>query len=199
MNTTTDHKAQVRRAAAAERKLAHSSAKDDANSAGRRLRDIFLSADLTKSGDVISGYCPIHSEIDPMPLMGALQADGHRICVPVLQGAGQPLLFREWAQNCEMTDGPFGAAVPAGGDWLQPNILLVPLLAFDRRGFRLGYGGGFYDRTLQRLRAAAEVVAYGVAYAAQELRAVPIEPTDQVLDGVVTEDGLIWPEGEVPA
>ncbi len=92
-----------------------------------------------------------------------------------------------------MIDGPFGARVPAAGSWITPAALIVPLLAFDRDGFRLGYGGGFYDRTLERLRAAAPVLAVGFAFAGQEMETVPTEPTDQRLDAIVSEAGVIRP------
>ena len=90
-----------------------------------------------------------------------------------------------------MEAGAFGALIPAEGAWLEPEVLIVPLLSFDRRGFRLGYGGGFYDRTLERLRARHGVLALGFAFAAQEVAEVPIEPTDQPLDAILTETGLI--------
>jgi 5-formyltetrahydrofolate cyclo-ligase len=91
-----------------------------------------------------------------------------------------------------MVAGAFGVPVPAGGDWLEPEVLIVPLLAWDRQGYRLGYGGGFYDRTLERLRARGPHLAVGFAFAAQEVPEVPREPTDQRLDAVVTEAGVIW-------
>ena len=90
-----------------------------------------------------------------------------------------------------MVDGPFGAKVPALLDWVDPEILIVPLVAFDRYGGRLGYGGGFYDRTLQQLRAARATLAIGFAYSAQEADDLPLEPTDQPLDMIVTETGVI--------
>ncbi|MBF9032403.1 5-formyltetrahydrofolate cyclo-ligase [Rhodobacterales bacterium HKCCE3408] len=142
------------------------------------------------SGAVVAGYMAMRTEIDPLPAMEALSRN-NRICVPVIEAAGQPLKFREWRPDAEMVDGPFGARVPAGGDWLTPGILIVPLVAFDRRLNRLGYGGGFYDRTLAGLRAAGPVRAIGFAFAAQELPEVPTEPTDQRLDAVVTETGTL--------
>jgi len=92
-----------------------------------------------------------------------------------------------------MVMGTFGAMIPATGDWIEPEVLIVPLLAFDRRGFRLGYGGGFYDRTIEALRAKGPVTAIGFAFAAQEVDEVPTEPTDQRLDLIVTEQGVIRP------
>lgn len=136
---------------------------------------------------VISGYRPIRTEIDPTPTMKALCEAGARLCVPVIKAPGLPLKFREWTPDSQMVDGPFGARVPAEGAWLEPEILIVPLVGFDREGWRLGYGGGFYDRTLERLRARRRTVALGFAYAAQELEAAPRDETDQRLDGVVTD------------
>jgi 5-formyltetrahydrofolate cyclo-ligase len=113
------------------------------------------------------------------------------VCVPVIPGPGMPLRFREWSPGCRMVAGAFGALIPAEGAWLEPQVLIVPLLSFDRRGYRLGYGGGFYDRTLERLRSRGATLALGFAFAAQEVAEVPTEPTDQPLDAVLTETGLI--------
>lgn len=111
----------------------------------------------------------------------------------MIEGPGQPLRFREWTPDGEMAPGEFGAQVPVAGDWLVPSVLIVPLLAFDWRGYRLGYGGGFYDRTLEALRATGPVIAVGFAFAAQEVEEVPVEPTDQKLDLIVTDCGVIRP------
>ena len=143
------------------------------------------------AASIIAGYRPIRTEIDPTPAMEALHAAGARLCVPVIEAAGRPLKFREWTPGCAMEAGPFGAEVPAAGEWLEPEVLIVPLVGWDREGWRLGYGGGFYDRTLELLRAKRPTLAIGFAYAAQELDAAPREVTDQQLDAVVTETGLI--------
>lgn len=142
------------------------------------------------AGKRLSGYMPMRTEIDCLPAMAA-----HRgpVGVPVITGKGQRLMFRAWSPEAEMVVGEFGAMIPAQGDWIEPEVLIVPLLAFDRRGFRLGYGGGFYDRTLEALRAKGPVVAIGFAFAAQEVAEVPIEATDQRLDLIVTERGVIRP------
>jgi 5-formyltetrahydrofolate cyclo-ligase len=193
MNTESDLsglKADLRKTAYAARKAAHA----DGAEAALAARDHFLSARLLTGVAVISGYCPIRTEIDPLPLMVALHGAGHRLCVPVIEGTGLPLAFREWTPEGAMVDGPFGARVPATGDWLEPDLLIAPLIAFDAGCWRLGYGGGFYDRTLERLRARRRTLAVGFAYAAQQMDAVPREPTDQPLDGVVTERGLIRPQ-----
>jgi len=140
------------------------------------------------SGKVLAGYMAMRTEIDPLAAMTAHQGP---VCVPVILGPDQPLRFREWSPGCELIKGEFGAMIPAEGAWIEPEVLIVPLVAFDARGYRLGYGGGFYDRTLEGLRAKRPTLAIGFAFAAQHLPAVPIEPTDQRLDEVMTEAGLV--------
>ena len=186
MTQSIADKASMRKQAVAARKSAHSTVVDAGAS---------LTADLPTlpTGSIVSGYVPIRSEIDPMPLMRFLLGAGHRICVPVIEDTARPLRFRRWTPDADMIEGAFGTAIPANGDWLQPAVLLVPLLAFDRRGYRLGYGGGFYDRTLQALRGQDSILAIGLAYSAQEMTEVPIEPTDQPLDMILTEAELIRP------
>ncbi|TNF58830.1 MAG: 5-formyltetrahydrofolate cyclo-ligase, partial [Rhodobacteraceae bacterium] len=143
-------------------------------------------------GVPVSGYMPIRTEIDPLPAMEEAAAHGP-VGIPVIEAAGLPLRFALWEPGCALVEGPFRALVPARLDWMVPEILIVPLVAFDARGGRLGYGGGFYDRTLQGLRAAGPTLAVGFAYAAQEARALPLEPTDQRLDLIVTESGVLIP------
>jgi 5-formyltetrahydrofolate cyclo-ligase len=111
--------------------------------------------------------------------------------VPVIPGEAQPLVFHRWHPGARMVAGAFGALIPEVAEEVVPEVLIVPLLAFDRAGFRLGYGGGFYDRTLEGLRARGPVAAIGFAFAAQEVDRVPTEPTDQKLDLIVTERGVI--------
>lgn len=156
--------------------------------AGQGRAAEYLTGVLTGISGVLAGYMPMRTEIDPLTAMAGYRG---RVCVPVIAGKGLPLVFREWTVSGEMVAGTFGARIPAGGDWLEPEVLIVPLLAWDRRGYRLGYGGGFYDRTLERLRALRPTLAVGFAFAAQEVEAVPVEPTDQRLDLVVTEAGVV--------
>lgn len=189
MTLDVQDKAQVRKDSFVRRKQAHAAAAG----AAEDLRDHLLASRLLTGAGVISAYRPIRTEIDPTPLMDALHAAGHRLAVPVILGEAQPLEFHEWWPGAPMQDGAFGAEVPVDGVALVPDVVLVPLLAFDRKGWRLGYGGGFYDRTLEGLRAAGSVRAIGLAYAAQEIDAVPIEPTDQLLDAIVTERGVLQP------
>lgn len=176
-------KAEARRAAFARRKVAHAQA---GPGAAGRLSEVLAGY----RGVPLAGYMPIRTEIDPLPAMAEAAAHG-RVGVPVIQGEGRPLAFAQWEPGCEMVDGPFGARIPAREDFVEPEILIVPLVAFDREGGRLGYGGGFYDRTLERLRARRATLAIGFAYAAQEAEGLPLEPTDQPLDMVVTEAEVI--------
>ena len=146
----------------------------------------------------LSGFLPIRTEIDPRAAMAEAAAYGP-VGVPVIQGTGQPLLFSRWTPDGALRDGPFGAQVPETHDFFEPEILIVPLVAFTRAGDRLGYGGGFYDRTLERLRAERATLAIGFAFAAQEAESLPQEPTDQPLDLIVTEAGIIDPNTVTPS
>jgi 5-formyltetrahydrofolate cyclo-ligase len=138
-------------------------------------------------GKVLSGYMPMRSEIDPLPAMAAHQGP---VGVPVILAKASPLRFREWSPGCRLVEGAFKALVPEEGAWVEPEVMIVPLLAFDARGYRLGYGGGFYDRTLEGLRARGPVLAVGFAFAAQEVAEVPTDAFDQRLDAMVTENGV---------
>jgi 5-formyltetrahydrofolate cyclo-ligase len=123
-----------------------------------------------------------------LPALARYAVLGHAIALPVVVGRGKPLVFRRWRDGDDMDSGPFGIAEPkAAAEDLSPDVLLVPLLSFDRAGRRLGYGGGFYDRTLRRLRAQKPITAIGVAYAAQEVSETPHGPGDEQLNWIVTE------------
>ena len=156
--------------------------------AARAVADAVLHTVPLPVLSVVSGYMPIGDELDPLPLMSQLAARGLTCALPVVTGADRPLLFREWTPGMALQEGPYGIPEPAADAFeLRPSVLLVPLLAFDRSGRRMGYGGGFYDRTLATLRADAAVVAVGLAYADQEVDEVPAGSTDQQIDWVVTE------------
>lgn len=136
----------------------------------------------------ISAYWPMASELDVVPAMTALNEAGHGICLPVMLGPARPLVFRRWTPGLALQEAGFGTSEPPPeAEELVPEVLIVPLLAFDRAGYRLGYGGGFYDRTLAVLRAEHRVLAIGAAFAAQEVAKVPREATDLALDWIVTE------------
>lgn len=188
MDDPSARKAEARRAAEARRKAARE-ADPGAGEAARAALLALLGG--RPASRIVSGYLPIRTEIDPVPAMAELSARGHLVCVPVIEGRGRPLLFREWTPGCALSAGPFGAQVPMEGAWLSPDTLIVPLLAFSGARFRLGYGGGFYDRTLAALRAGGPVFAVGLAHAAQRDDAIPVEPTDERLDAIVTEAGIL--------
>ncbi|MDX1784879.1 MAG: 5-formyltetrahydrofolate cyclo-ligase [Roseovarius sp.] len=176
-------KAAARSAAFARRRVAHGTARPGSAA--------LLSGVLAGyRGVPLAGYMPIRTEIDPLPAMEEAAAHGP-VGVPVIVGEGLPLKFSRWEPGCAMKDGPFGARIPEADDFFEPEILIVPLVAFDRSGGRLGYGGGFYDRTLELLRARRATLAIGFAYAGQEADGLPLEPTDQPLDMLVTETEVI--------
>lgn len=136
---------------------------------------------------VLAGYWPMRDEADPRPAMAAHPGP---VCLPVVLGPARPLQFRRYDGRLE--GGSFGTShPPAECPVLEPQVLIVPLAGFDRAGNRLGYGGGFYDRSLQALRAKAPVLAIGLAYAVQEIRAIPTEPTDESLDIIVTDQEIL--------
>lgn len=188
-------KAEVRTRAKARRKLAFDSDARLGRPALEAATDRLLALLEHLPEGPVSGYMPIHSELDPRPAMTALHWSGRSVGVPVIQGTGKPLVFHRWTPDARMIEGPFGARVPAATEPLTPRILIAPLLAFDLQGMRLGYGGGFYDRTLADLRATdPETRAVGFAFAAQEVKSVPTEPTDARLDALITEsETLLWP------
>jgi 5-formyltetrahydrofolate cyclo-ligase len=139
-------------------------------------------------GAVVSGYWPIKSEIDPLPLMRRLVGQGARLALPVIAGRDQPLLFRAWDEASQLLRGQLGIMEPSPGSRVvSPDIVLVPLAAFDRAGHRIGYGAGHYDRTLAQLRAQKSVAAIGLAFNVQEIEAVPNLSHDVRLDYVLTE------------
>ena len=144
------------------------------------------------AGAVVAGYWPLGDEIDPRPLMAALAGRGHALALPVVAGPGEALAFRAWTPGDALEAGGHGTRhPPAGAADLVPSVVLTPLLAFDRRGLRLGYGGGYYDRTLARLRHESGVIAIGLAFAAQEVPLLPADPWDLPLDMIITECGVI--------
>jgi 5-formyltetrahydrofolate cyclo-ligase len=152
-------KAEARRLAFARRKVAF-------DALGPDHAGLLAEVLAAHAGKVLAGYMPMRTEISPLVAM-TLMAGAGPVCVPVIQGKGLPLRFARWTPDGAMATGEFGAMVPAVTDWLEPEVLIVPLVGFDRRGGRLGYGGGFYDRTLAGLRARGPMLAIGFAFAAQ--------------------------------
>lgn len=143
-------------------------------------------------GTIVAGYSPINSELDPFPLMRALADKGATLALPVIIARNHALIFREWQPDEGLVRGPYGIFQPSSdADEVDPDIVLVPLAAFDRAGHRIGYGRGYYDRTLENLRAIKKVTVIGVAFAVQEIETVPRLPHDEQLDCVLTERELI--------
>jgi 5-formyltetrahydrofolate cyclo-ligase len=143
-------------------------------------------------GAIVSGFMPLNSEINPLPLMRKLSDAGARLALPVVVGRGVPLLMRAYAFGDALVKGVWGIRVPPPeAPAVEPDVLLVPLLAFDRNGYRLGYGAGYYDMTITALRAKKRVVAVGIAFAAQEVEVVPTTSRDARLDLVLTEREVI--------
>ncbi len=177
-------KADLRRAALAQR---------DAVPAAERMAAAFAIAERglpveVTPGTVVSGFSPLKSEISPLPLLRRLADAGASLALPVVVGRGKPLIMRAWSFGAPLVAGVWGIREPStDAPEVFPDILVVPLLAFDRRGHRIGYGAGYYDMTIARLRAMKPVTAIGVAFATQEIPAVPATPRDARLDLVLTE------------
>lgn len=158
--------------------------------AAERMARNFLAAIPLTDRAVVSAFVAIGDETDPGPLIGLLRVKGHPIALPRVVKKGEKLAFHLYEPGATLIRGVFGLSQP-GKDWPEavPDVLIVPLLAFDARGMRLGYGGGFYDRTLADLRARRHVLAVGFAFAGQEVADVPHREGDEPLDWVVTETG----------
>jgi 5-formyltetrahydrofolate cyclo-ligase len=143
-------------------------------------------------GAIVSGFMPLKSEINPIPLLRNLAEAGARLALPAVAGKGKPLIMRAFAFGETLASGVWGIREPKpDAPQVDPDILIVPLLAFDRRGHRIGYGAGYYDMTITALRALKAIVAVGIAFAAQEIADVPNTPRDARLDLVLTEKEVI--------
>jgi 5-formyltetrahydrofolate cyclo-ligase len=181
-----DSKEALRHAALAQRDRAAEAAGPRASlTIARRLLGDFV----FMKGAIIAGYAAVRGEADPFPLMAALSNQGHALCLP--QTRGETLVFRAWKPGDPLVVGRFNIPEPDDkAKERRPDLVLVPLLAFDRDGHRLGYGAGYYDRYLREARAKRTVYAIGIAYAGQELDDLPRHGADEVLDAVVTENGV---------
>ncbi len=187
-----DLKRRARTAANAARAHAHKTLGDRA---GLMLAQHELPIERKTERASLSGFYPYQAEINVLPLLARLASEGWQTALPVVMAKGAPLTFRAWAPGEPTGRGIWDIHIPLEtAPELQPDVLLVPMLAFDRRGYRLGYGGGFYDRTLAELRKLKPVTAIGVAYAEQELAEVPVSEFDEPLDWILTERGVIEPK-----
>lgn len=187
----------LREYAGARRRLAH---RQSGPGAAVRAADHFLANVPVAPGAIVSGYWPIRDEFDVMPVMRRLSGAGYRCALPFVDKKRHVLIFREWRPGTVMLEGPFRIPEPTEeAAVLTPSLLLVPLLAYDSEGFRLGYGGGYYDGALADLRAAdGPVLAVGMAFSEQLVERVPHGTRDQQLDWIVTERGAMLFAGEIP-
>jgi 5-formyltetrahydrofolate cyclo-ligase len=162
-------------------------AASDSEAAANAVADHFLADTDIAEGSVVAGYWPMRNELDPRPLLIRLGQKGCRLALPAVVEKNAPLVFRHWTPGDDLVEGAFGTQEPMAkaGD-IEPDVILLPLLAFDDNGWRLGYGGGFYDRTL----SAGKGLAVGLAFAAQQTKSLPHEAHDRKLHRVVTEQGM---------
>ena len=182
--TTTLSKADLRAAALAKRDALTD---EQRAAAARSMAKRGLPFEISP-GAIVSGYSPIRNEIDPAPLMWYLAGQGAKLALPVVPARGKSLVFRAWSPDDRLMLGPLGIPEPSpAAAEVIPDIMLVPLAAFDRQGHRIGYGAGHYDFTLAHLRKAKVIAAVGVAFSVQEIKAVPALPHDVALDFVLTE------------
>lgn len=182
-----EQKRTLRVQAAEARRRAY--AADSDGHAARAVTAHFLAHIKLPPTSVVGGYWPIGTEFDVRPLLTALHERGHVCALPAVV-RGQPLVFHCWTPDDPLVRGVFDILVPdRHTPVVDPDILLVPLLAFDERGMRVGYGGGYYDRTIPAIRSRKPLLAVGVAYAVQEILRVPTDRYDQRLDWIVTESG----------
>ena len=183
-----DAKAAIRREALARRDgLPADMRAAAAQAIAERPFPIAMAADA-----IVSGFMPLKTEINPLPLMRKLAAAGAHLALPCIAGRGNPLIMRAFAFGDELASGQWGIREPKpDAPEAAPDIMLVPLLAFDRTGHRIGYGAGYYDMTIAKARAMKPVIAAGIAFAVQEIEQVPVTPRDARLDLVLTERGVI--------
>ena len=148
---------------------------------------------IAATATTIAGYRPIRREADPTLAMQECARRGQKLCLPIIEAQDKPLYFRRWKMEEPLEKGRYGVEVPqASSPTAKPEVLLVPLVAFDRRGYRLGYGAGYYDRTIRALREQGRVLqAIGVAYSLQEVAELPAETFDERLDMIVTEQETV--------
>jgi 5-formyltetrahydrofolate cyclo-ligase len=192
VNDVIEFKRQARTLAAARRAKAHKVLGDRG---GLLLAKHEFPAARSDSLACVSGFHPYQEEISVLPLLARLVSEGWLTALPVVIGKGKPLVFRAWSPGEPTTRGVWDIHVPleTAAESI-PDVLLVPLLGFDRRGYRLGYGGGFYDRTIAALRRVKDITAIGIGYADQELDEVPIAEYDEPLDWIMTERDVIEPK-----
>ena len=189
----TDEKQALRRRALALRATAHAAHPTRSQEAGTALAETFCHALADRLADsAVALYWPMRDEIDVRPLIIRLAEMSVRTALPVMTGATDPLTFRVWVPGDTLVAAAFGVQEPAASaPRVIPDIVAAPLLAFDAAGHRLGYGGGYYDRTLRDLRSRGKIVAAGIAYDEQEFAVVPVHTGDEILDMVITDQRVV--------
>ncbi len=177
------------------RAKAHQADQENGGRAGECLADFAREHLKSKTFKSVAGYIPMGDEIDPRPLLAHFFPLGAQLSMPVVVSRDAPLVFREWAPGDLVLSGDLHTLQPlTERSETLPDLFIVPLLGFDRRGVRLGQGGGFYDRTLSLARQRG-VVVYGAGYDVQEVASLPSAPHDQLLDGVITPTSfMVWDE-----
>ncbi|MDE0941413.1 MAG: 5-formyltetrahydrofolate cyclo-ligase [Alphaproteobacteria bacterium] len=190
---STDQKATARKEARAKRQAVPAHVRKTAGAASAAY---FLNAIPLTTNSIISAFWPLGDEFETQPLLHALAEAGHQLALPVVVGAHQPLCFRRWHPGDEMAVSSFGVSEPlAGAEEVRPHIVVVPFLAYNASGFRLGYGGGYYDRTLKALRQSGShqqdlgVLAVGLGFTAQAMEILPYDSYDEPLDWLISENG----------
>jgi 5-formyltetrahydrofolate cyclo-ligase len=187
-----DAKAALRATAHKKRAAIYAGARAEA---ARAAAEHFFSGVTLDPSEVVAAYWPIRDELDCRPVLTRLVDSGQPVCLPVVIGDGEPLELRLWAEGEPLYPSGFGTLAPAeGAPVVEPDVILMPLLGFDKQGTRLGYGGGYYDRTLTTLSKTPRLI--GFAFASQEIEQIPREPHDIPLDAVVTEAGYRKLSGE---
>jgi len=188
--TAAARKADLRRLALARREALPASVR---TFAAERIAALVVAViEEFPSSATVAGFWPIRSEIDPRPALERLAVKGRTLALPALVD-GETMVFRRWSPGEALVAAAFGLSEPPpAAAPVDPDILLVPLAAFDRRGGRIGYGGGYYDRAIARLEATKSCYKIGLAYAAQEVERVPEEAHDRRLDLVLTEAGPVF-------
>lgn len=186
-NATSQGKQRLRRLALSRRVVIHGKLSSEAADRIEKFgRDFFVGNPLA----VVGGYWPMRDEINCCPLLKQLNTLGWNIALPCITGSNRPLLFKHWEPGHKLEQGPFKTSEPSSRRAvLEPTVMLVPLVAFDAEGYRLGYGGGFYDRSIAALRAKSAITTIGLAYDEQEVVKVPNERHDERLDWILTPSG----------
>ncbi|HCH23423.1 MAG TPA: 5-formyltetrahydrofolate cyclo-ligase [Oceanospirillaceae bacterium] len=189
MNLSIDQQKQAFRVTAKAKRL---QAFQDQPQAGVQIAEMISGVLELPAHSNVSVFWPLAEELDTLPILHALHTAGHQVLLPIMQGAGKPLLFGCWAPGDVLVEAAFKTLQPSPEQArMTPDVMLCPLLAFDRNGYRMGYGGGFYDRSIAQIKAQGELCTIGIAFAAQEVDSIVIGEFDEPLDMIVTEQEII--------